>query len=238
MVLSVMMTIILLGYSINSVFTGIKTTFTGDIQLQGLRYPAKEYRELEQLQGVGAVDYIYYSFHDVTLNDETVNIGIFGFDKEQNGITDLSDKISRLSEGEALIDEYYGMRHDIGLGDNITVSNQKLGALELTAVGFVDAGSFISTRKALVISKEQYINAISPIPCAISVKSDYDDVALLKKELTEKLIGTGIGIQTIDEFLASNKSEIDSILLLVAVIIFMAVLLGIMGIVSNQLICF
>jgi len=237
-VLSVMMTIILLVYSINSVFTGIKTTFTGDIQLQGLRYPAKEYRELEQLQGVGAVDYIYYSFHDVTLNDETVNIGIFGFDKEQNGITDLSGKISRLSEGEALIDEYYGMRHDIGLGDNITVSNQKLGALELTVVGFVDAGSFISTRNALVISKEQYINAISPIPCAISVKSDYDDVALLKKELTEKLIGTGIGIQTIDEFLASNKSEIDSILLLVAVIIFMAVLLGIMGIVSNQLIGF
>lgn len=237
-VLSVMMTILLLGYSINSVFTNIKTTFTGDIQLQGVRYPAGEYSALENMQGVEAVDYIYYSFHDAALNGETVNMGIFGFDREMNGIKDLSGKISNLSEGEALIDEYYGMRHGIGLGDHITISNKDIGDLQLTVVGFVDSGSFISTRNALAISKEQYISTISPIPCTISIKSNYDDVSRLKKELTEKLIGTGIGIQTIDEFLASNKSEIDSILLLVAVIILMAVLLGIMGIVSNQLIGF
>lgn len=237
-VLAIMITILLLGYSINSVFDEIKTTFTGDVQLTNLSSPAEEYENIKTLEYVKDLDFVYYTFQDVELNGETLNLGLFGFDKEMNGIQELSGKMGELSENEAMIDEYYGRSHHINVGDTVTIKNKEIGTLSLKITGTVDSSTFTSSRNVCIMSQKQYIEEISDIPCAISVKGRSGSSKDLKNELAEYLVGTGIGIQTVDEFLAMNKSEIDSILSLVAVLIGMAVILGIMGIVSNQLIGF
>lgn len=237
-VLAIMITILLLGYSIKSVFNEIKTTFTGDVQLTNLSSPAEEYENIKTLERVKSLDFVYYTFQDVELNGEALNLGLFGFDKEMNGIQELSGKMGELSNNEAMIDEYYGRSHHITVGDTVTIKNKEIGTLSLKIIGTVDSSAFTSSRNVCVLSQRQYIEEITDIPCAISVDGKLGSSKELKNDLTEYLVGSGIGIQTIDEFLAMNKNEIDSILSLVAVLIGMAVILGVMGIVSNQLIGF
>lgn len=237
-VLAIMITVLLLGHSINSVFSEIKTTFTGDVQLTNLSSPAEEYEKIKTLKQVKSLDFVYYTFQDVELNGKVLNLGLFGFDKEMNGIQELSGEIGELSKNEAMIDEHYGRSHHIQVGDIVTIKNKEIGTLSLTITGTVDSSAFTSTRNVCVLSQRQYIEDISDIPCTISVDGKSGNSKELKSELTEYLVGSGIGIQTIDEFLAMNKNEIDSILSLVSVLIGMAVVLGVIGIVSNQLIGF
>ena len=236
-VLSIMMTIAILGLSVSSVFKNVKETFNGDIQLTNISDKEDSYKDLEEVKGVESLDFIYYKFQDIKLNNKETNLCIFGLNESKNGIRDLSGKIESISSSEILVDEYYALRNKINLGDVISLKGKEFEKLEFKVSGFIDSRSFTSSRNVVVISEKKYIEEITDIPIAVEIKSNIETEDL-KYNLIKKLIGTGIKIQTIDEFLNSNKEEVNSLLYLVTIVIAMAIFIGILGVVSNQLIGF
>ncbi|ASW42360.1 ABC transporter permease [Clostridium isatidis] len=236
-VLSIMMIIAIIGFSISSVFKDVKETFNGDIQLTNIAYNKEYYEGLKEIKGVETLDFIYYKFFDLKLNNKENNLAILGFNEAKNGIKDISGKLGSISESEILVDEYYALRNEIEIGSIISLESEEFDKLEFKVAGFIDSSSFISSRNVVVISEEKYIKEITDVPIAIEIESNID-VKDLKHNLINKLIGTGIKIQTIEEFLNSNKEDIDTLLSLVILIIGMAAFIGILGVISNQLISF
>lgn len=235
--LSIMVTIAIVAGSINDAFENVNSTFEGDIQLSNLMKDAEEYHRIQEIDGIQSLTFVYYNFSDYIVNGENKKIGLFGFDTEMVGIKDLSGRIGNLSEEEALIDEFYGMRNNIKVGDTVEISGKNMQTIVLKIVGYIDASSFTSSRNVLLLSETNYIQKISPIPICIQVKTE-GNTDEIKKKLTTDLVGTGIVIQTVSEFLKNNKQSIDSMLSMFSIILGMAAMLAILGVISNQLIGF
>lgn len=235
--LSIMLTIYLTTLSINQVFAHVGESFEGDIQLTGLSERAEMYSRLERVEGVQSLQPVYYSFNNITVNHQAINIGIFGMDHDMLGIKDASGKMSGLSEGEALIDEYYGPRNQLDIGDQLTLSSKGKDSFTVEIVGYVNAGEFTSSRNVVVISPEQYLQKVSPIPATIEIGIT-GKPEQVKDQLIRTLAGTGVNVQTVKEFLDGNRSEIDSLLSLINLIIGLSALIAFTGVLINQLIGF
>ncbi|MFC3749973.1 FtsX-like permease family protein [Paenibacillus sp. GCM10012306] len=235
--LSIMLTVYLTTVSINHVFEQAGKTFEGDIQITGLSEPAAAYNQLDRVNGVQSLQPVYYSFRDFTINNYKMNIGIFGLDHEMLGIKDVSGKMSVLLAGEALIDRFYGPHNDLNIGDRLTIKSDTMDAFTIRIVGYIHSGNFTSKRNVLVVSPAEYMAKVSRIPNSIEIKTT-GDLKQVKDDLSEALAGTSILVQTVDEFLAGNKSGVDSLLMLINLILGLSVLIAFTGVIINQLIGF
>ncbi len=235
--LAIMIIILLVSSSINKQFQKIIETFDGEIQLSGLSGSAEDYKKLEELNEVNTLNYIYYLFGDYEVNGAMYTIGIFGLNKDMIGIKDLSGKIKNLSKSEVLIDEVYAIKHQIQVGDKLTINIKNKLNIVLEVEGYIDSSTFTSSRNVFVISEENYKENISINPSCIGVKVN-GDVKQAKASLANNLIGTGVVIETVEEFIGKNMSEVNSLLQLFQLILGAIYLFVIAGIVTNQVIGF
>lgn len=233
--LSIMLTVYLTTISVNNVFKHVGETFEGDIQLTGISEQAEAYTHLNSVEGVVSLQAVYYNFEIFAVNTNRMNIGIFGIDKEMMGIKDISRRMGKLSEGEALIDKQYGIRNHLKMGDTLIVKSDRVKEFTVQIVGYIDSGHFTSSRNVLVLSQSEYKKKISPVPSCIEVETT-GDIKKAKESLIQALAGTGVAVQTVDEFLANNKNQVDSLFMMVSLILGLSVVIAFTGVIMNQMI--
>lgn len=232
--ISVLLAVYMLTLSINTIFDKAENLFESDIQIQNPSKSYEEYERLTDLDGVDKVDYLFFSFGSAQWNEKTGNMAVAGMTEAKEGIRETGDQIAALKDNELLIDEYFAIRNDIVVGDQIFVTEKNL---TFEVVGFMDSSQFSTSRNVGVINESYFIEHISDVPVFIGIYTT-DNIDDVKKTLKEDFAGENVMIQTSVEYFAIQRESVGGIVSLTVLITIVSVLLAVIGLVNNQMIGF
>ena len=232
--LSVLLAVYMLTLSINTIFDKAVNIFASDIQVSNPSKSYEEYEDLTDLDGVDSVDFLFAYFGPVEWNDQTNVLIVTGLDRAREGIRETGDRIEDLQDGELLIDEYFAIRNDISIGDEMYIAEKDLTC---TVVGTMDASHFSTSRNVAVVQESYFTKAISDVPIFVNIFSS-SDIEQTKKVLKDAFAGENVLVQTSEEYFAIQEESVGGIVSLTVLITVVSVLLALVGLVNNQMIGF
>lgn len=243
--ISIILAILTVSVSYTELFTAFKYTVDDcDIVIENVTKTAEEYNKLLEIENVKKIHYMYcYWDTDTTYNDgEKFNIvpTIVGQKESRKYIKELDYKIEDLKENEIVIDEKYSERNNLKVNDVIKIKWGTLNKeLELKIVGLINSAYFSTNRNVIVMNLESYIENITDVPMQVNIETkEGTDLQGLKEEIENNVKEIGIKISTVDEYLETQKEQVDGIMSIFYIIIGLAVILSFIGIINNQIICF
>jgi len=243
--ISIILAILTVSVSYTELFTSFKYTVDDcDIVIENVTKTAEEYNKLLEIENVKKIHYMYcYWDTDTTYNDgEKFNIvpTIVGQKESRKYIKELDYKIEDLKENEIVIDEKYSERNNLKVNDVIKIKWGTLNKeLELKIVGLINSAYFSTNRNVIVMNLESYIENITDVPMQVNIETkEGTDLQGLKEEIENNVKEIGIKISTVDEYLETQKEQVDGIMSIFYIIIGLAVILSFIGIINNQIICF
>jgi len=243
--ISIILSILTVSVSVTELFTSFKYTVDDyDIIIENVNKTAEEYNELLQIEEIQKVEYMYcYGDMETTYNDgRKFNIipTIIGQKETRKYIKELDYKIEHLKENEIIIDEKFAERNEIQVNDTIKIKWGTLNKeLELKVVGLINSAYFSTNRNVIVMNFERYIKDITDVPMQVHIETkEGTDLQDVKEKIENNIKEIGIKISTIDEYLETQKEQVDGIMSIFYVIIGLAVILSFIGIINNQIICF
>lgn len=243
--ISIILAILTVSVSYTKLFTSFKYTVDDyDIVMENVTKNAEEYNKLLEMENVKEVDYMYcYGDTETTYNNgEKFNIipTIVGQKESRKYIKELDYKIEDLKENEVVIDEKYAERNNLKVNDIIKIKWGTLNKeLELKIVGLINSAYFSSNRNVIVMNLESFIENIKDVPMQVHIETEEGtDLQNLKEKIENNIKEISIKISTVDEYLETQKEQVDGIMSLFYIIIGLAVILSFIGIINNQIICF
>lgn len=243
--ISIILAILTVSVSYTELFTSFKYTVDDcDIVIENVTKTAEEYNKLLEIENVKKIHYMYcYWDTDTTYNDgEKFNIvpTIVGQKESRKYIKELDYKIEDLKENEIVIDEKYAERNNLKVNDVIKIKWGTLNKeLELKIVGLINSAYFSTNRNVIVMNLESYIENIKDVPMQVNIETkEGTDLQGLKEKIENNVKEIGIKISTVDEYLETQKEQVDGIMSIFYIIIGLAVILSFIGIINNQIICF
>lgn len=243
--ISIILAILTVSVSYTELFTSFKYTVDDcDIVIENVTKTAEEYNKLLEIENVKKIHYMYcYWDTDTTYNDgEKFNIvpTIVGQKESRKYIKELDYKIEDLKENEIVIDEKYAERNNLKVNDVIKIKWGTLNKeLELKIVGLINSAYFSTNRNVIVMNLESYIENITDVPMQVNIETkEGTDLQGLKEKIENNVKEIGIKISTVDEYLETQKEQVDGIMSIFYIIIGLAVILSFIGIINNQIICF
>ena len=243
--ISIILAILTVSVSYTELFTSFKYTVDDcDIVIENVTKTAEEYNKLLEIEDVKKIHYMYcYWDTDTTYNDgEKFNIvpTIVGQKESRKYIKELDYKIEDLKENEIVIDEKYAERNNLKVNDVIKIKWGTLNKeLELKIVGLINSAYFSTNRNVIVMNLESYIENIKDVPMQVNIETkEGTDLQGLKEKIENNVKEIGIKISTVDEYLETQKEQVDGIMSIFYIIIGLAVILSFIGIINNQIICF
>ena len=242
--LSLMLAIVTISTSVTNLFQSFRFIAADyDFILQGLTKEEADYDKLLELDGVIKVDYMHAYVDETTYNDgkEFSSSPIMtGMSKSTAYIKELNYKISDLKYNEVLIDEIFAEKNDLRIGDTIKLKFATLNKeLEYVIKGTVNSTYLTTSRSAIVVNYDNYIENISKVPMQAHIEAkDGIDIDKLKEEIIDTMKELDLMVQTADEYVAEQEEGVASIMSIFYVVIGLAVVLSFIGIINNQIISF
>ncbi len=237
--LAILLLIYILSMSISSFFSGAIETIDADYLISGMKENVEKYDFLDENTDIKNYRIAYYEMGKVEINSkEYYNFGITGMNEATNGIKDPSDHFSKLDNNEILVDEIFAKKNDLLVGDVVLLASEMLTEeVEFTILGYIDAGSFYSSRECFVINEETYFKYVSKAP-----KMIYVNTTTVSEEVYFKLYDDtyqyDLTLVTDDEYLAVPKNSIDGAIQLIYIMFILSFVLAFVGIINNLLIGF
>lgn len=242
--LSLMLAIVTISTSVTNLFQSFRFIAADyDFILQGLTKEEADYDKLLELDGVIKVDYMHAYVDETTYNDgkEFSSSPIMtGMSKSTAYIKELNYKISDLKYNEVLIDEIFAEKNDLSIGDTIKLKFATLNKeLEYVIKGTVNSTYLTTSRSAIVVNYDNYIENISKVPMQAHIEAkDGIDIDKLKEEIIDTMKELDLMVQTADEYVTEQEEGVASIMSIFYVVIGLAVVLSFIGIINNQIISF
>ena len=242
--LSLMLAIVTISTSVTNLFQSFRIISADyDFIMQGLTKDESEYDKLLEIDGITKIDYMHAYMDEITYNDgkEFTNSPIItGMRKSAVYIKELNYKVSDLKYDEVLIDEIYAEKNDLSIGDTIKLKFAILNKeLEYTIKGTVNSTYLTTSRSAIVMNYDNYIENISKTPMqAHIVAKKGADFDKLKEEIIDTMKELDLMVQTTEEYVTEQEEGVASIMSIFYVVIGLAVALSLIGIINNQIISF
>ena len=242
--ISVMLVILNVSWAFNQSLEAFKIQFSDtNILVRDINNEYKEYSKLSNISNIENVDIVFmYSNDDMTFdnNEFVVNPIILGMNKERSDIKELNYKIKDLKNDEMLMDEVFLKQNNLKIGDTININiKSKDVTLKLKIVGTVNSYWYSVQREIIVISENVYINNISKVPFQIYIKAkENSDLNRMISDIEKEIKEPDLTIQTVEDFVESQKKQINTIMSLFYIIIGLALTLAFVGIINNQIISF
>jgi ABC-type antimicrobial peptide transport system permease subunit len=86
---------------------------------------------------------------------------------------------------------------------------------------------------------ESYLENIKDVPMQVHIEAkEGTNLPSLKEKIEKNIKETGVKISTAEEYLETQKKQVDGIMSIFYIIIGLAVILSFIGIINNQIICF
>ncbi len=243
--LSLLSTIVLVSNSFTKVFTSFReVTKDYNIIVENISENKTKYDELEKLDEVKKVDYLYYYFDDkLTYNDNqkfkstpilyTTNI-------DTKYVETNKIKLKNLKKDEIIIDEKIALKNNLKVGDKIKLNFKTLDkTFEYKIVDLSDSSLFSTSRNVIAINYDQFIQELTDIPVQMHIiTNDNINLEKFKDKLKDEIKEVNIKIQTVEEYISRQEEQSGSILGIFYVILGLSVILSFIGIVNNQIISF
>ena len=106
-------------------------------------------------------------------------------------------------------------------------------------MGTVNSAYFSTSRNAIVVNYDHYIEEIYKIPAQVYLTiKDGTNIEELREEINNVLKERGLYIQTAEEYVDEQEESVGQVLSLFYIVIGLAVALSFVGIVNNQIIGF
>ncbi len=225
--------------SFHEMFNKFSKTVDYDVSIYWLIEGEEEYRYLEELDGVNRIDFQYGNYVNVPYGGKEDYCQILGMDELVSGIKGDQETLTKLSENQILVDEYYARTHDYKLGDKLNIEIDKLesGVGTYEVAGFINATYYTTQRNVIVLKEAAYKKVFGDIPSSINVYTEQDP-NIIKNLLMKELAGSGVYIETVEEDIKGQKSSNESVINMATGILGLSVLLAICGLLNNQMIGF
>lgn len=193
---------------------------------------------VDQLDGVDKVEFFYYIFDNLKLDDEKVDCYVYGFTENAELISAYDVDVDHLEKNEVCIDRMLMKKYGYNEGDKIKITFSEDGYLpierEFTIKAKVKIDYMAATGNSVIVSEDVYKEIYNDFPGFMLVKGD--DAKALKKTIQDH---SADFVQ-----IAYTKTEYDlnlalaraSISMILNVLIIIGVGLTFIGVVSNQLI--
>ncbi len=243
--MSLILAILTVSSSFSELFNSFRYTVDNcDIVIQNVTQTAKEYDELQKIDSVENVGYMYCFWDERTTYNEGKKFDtvptILGQAESCKYIIELDYKIEDLKYNELLIDEKLAEKNNVKVGDVLKINFESHNInSEFKVMGLINSTYFTSSRNVILVNLEYFFDNVTKIPMQVHVNAkDSTDLQKLKTEIKKSLKEIGIDIQTVEEYLVDQESQVSSIMGLFYVIIGLAVFLSFIGIINNQIISF
>ncbi len=240
-VIAIIMMIYMMTLSIAKVFSPDDGTFGGEIYITSLMDKVEDYYYLKDLENVDEMNAFYYIYDTFEVGDKETDYCIVGTDEENHGIKDLSGKIGKLADGEAVIDKVFAIKQNIELGDTISLYSTNINAKTVSykIVGYVDSMNFTTNRNVICINQAEYRKDIINMPNSISLAlKEGTDINDMKKAVNIAMAGTRAEVTSVAEYLKRQEDSTNAILAMIEMMLAMSVIMSIFGLLNNQLIGF
>ena len=244
--ISLLSSIILMSQATAACFTSFReVTKNIDLIVSNPHKSAEEYDYLNDIEGVKEVQFLNSFFADeVTYNNgKKFNLppGLYAEKERKNVyIEEIDYKIADLKADEILFDEKYAFKNNIKKGDKITINYGTLKkSYTYKVVGFVDASNFNVSRNMVVVEYNHLINDLNGIPIQLHIVLDDNvDADKMKDVVHDAMKEVGIYVQTTEEYITEQESQVSGIIAIVYLVIGISVTLAFIGIINNQIIGF
>lgn len=242
--IAIILVIINISSTFNKMLDSFSIQFAGyDLFIEGISKEYEEYYELLNLKNIEQIDNVFmYSSEEITFDGKKFDVApmLLGMKNSRADIQELNYKISDLKKDEVLIDEIYLKNNNLKVGDKIKLDiKEKNISFDLKIVGTVNSFYQSIQREIIVLNEETFIDNISNVPFQINVKSNKNaDLKIVIEDIEKQLKNADISIQTVDDFVTEQRSNINTIMSLFYIIIGLAITLVFVGIINNQLISF
>ena len=243
--IAIMLVIINASTTFNKMLDSFSVQFSGyDLFVRDTSREYEEYEKLTNIKDIEKADSVFmYSDENITYdNDKKFDVTpiILGMSKSRADIEELNYKIADLKEDEILIDEIYLKNNNLEVGETIKINiKEKNISFNLKIMGTVNSFYQSIQREIIVMNEKTFINNISKVPFQVSVKAKENaDIKLIIEDIEKELKDPDISIQTVDNFVESQRKNINTIMSLFYIIIGLALTLAFVGIINNQLISF
>lgn len=211
-----------------------------------IRFTSKEYTEYEKLTKIAEIESVnldfMYSSDDMAYNDKkfSVNPIVLGRHDSVIDVQELNYKIKDLKEDEMLMDEFLLKDNNLKVGDTIDFSiKEKNLRLKLKIVGTVNSYNYSTQREIIVMNEKTFLNNISKSPFQVYIHTkDGCDLKNVISDIEKEIKEPDTLVQTLDEFVESQREQINTIMSLFYIIIGLALTLAFVGIINNQIISF
>ncbi len=237
--LSLVITVYAATNSFNEIFRSFAKYSEYDISISWLSKEEGEYRFIEELDGVEQIGFNYNSYIGGPINGKDAFYHILGTDEFDSGIKGNQEQLSKLSEDEILVDEYYARVHDYKIGDklNLEIDVFENGSGTYKVAGFMDATYYSTQRNVIIMKEAEYKKVFGNIPSSIEVYTDRD-ADEIKNLLMREMAGSGVYIETLEEDMAQQKSSNQSVINMATGILGLSIILAVCGLLNNQMIGF
>lgn len=242
--LSLMLAIVTVSGAVKDMFQSFRYVVQGyDIIISNAKEEEQEYEKLTEIEEVISVSYGHFYWDNVTYNGgKTLNQSpsFIGVKDSTPYIKELNHSIKDLKENEMLIDEIYAEKNGFEIGDKVKFYFETLKKeIEYTIVGTVNSAYFSTSRNAIVVNYDHYIEEIYKIPAQVYLTiKDGTNIEELREEINNVLKERGLYIQTAEEYVDEQEESVGQVLSLFYIVIGLAVALSFVGIVNNQIIGF
>lgn len=243
--MSLMMTILMVSNSFRTFIDSARIGFEDyNLLIDYVEKSSDEYMKLEELDDIEKIGFMYlYGDDTVTYNQgqkfKTIP-QILGADEPFSSISEEDVAIDNLEYDEGLVDEKYAEKNGIELNDELTIHFETEDKTILfKVVGFMNSTYFTSARNMIIVNLKNYKDNITDVPFRVFMKSKSDaDITKVKDDIKDVVNEIGLNVQTVDEYMEVQQSDIDSVMSIFYMIVGLAAVLSFVGIINNQTIGF
>ncbi|PYG88038.1 ABC-type lipoprotein release transport system permease subunit [Ruminiclostridium sufflavum DSM 19573] len=250
-VVSMLLCIIMVIFGVRSSMKTMIDCNDFDISCTNLTSELRDYKDIEDIDGVEETYFDYLSFTDAYIDEnKTASVSIISVDDEEKfyhfrsqSIKYPREKAQILSEGRyALIDSFWADKNSVKIGDTIKFNDKESGKVidqEYEVIDFINSSGFVTTRDAIMIG-QKYFDLdldVEPYQYLIKISRGYD-ADTVARDVSNELIKTSTVVKTISEVVEDSMSGVNSLILILYIIIGISVLLIIFGVINNITVSF
>ena len=193
---------------------------------------------VEQLDGADKVEFFYYTFDNLKLDNEKVDCYIYGFNDNAELLSAYDVDVDHLEKDEVCIDRMLMKKYGYNEGDKIKITFNVKGYLpierEFTIKARVKIDYMAAAGNSVIVSEDVYKEIYNDFPGFMLVRGD--DAKALKKTIQDHSADFVQVAYTKKEYDLNMALARASISMILNLLIIIGVGLTFIGVVSNQLI--
>lgn len=235
-----------IAQTISNTYDGIDRVTHYTIRVSNLSGDEKNYKYLDDIDGVEEKAFYYINMGYFEINDEEKMFAFFGYDSQDDTIFRLYDSIkfkkeeaNDLKDDEILLDEAFCIKNGYKLGDKIKINGEQYFDEDyyFTIKGTIDAADTTTMRSVGMISKSEYNKLFKNNYKTILIRASLSD-DVMKEKLKNEMKENNVTIQSYQEWIGSDKESTQQIMNIVYVVLFLGIALAMVGLINNGLVAF